>query len=84
MMSPPQWGAAAGTMRNMPISPARPSVDSVDRSKLPVISTKVWPTTSTPRIAAADRMLVMLVDDRKTGDCVTKNRNTATRITQIR
>ena len=39
---------------------AKPNVDSVDKSKFPLIKTKVWPATNTPNTAAAAKILEIL------------------------
>ena len=83
-MPPPKCGWLAGTISQMPSSAAMPMVDSVDKSKLPLIRTKVWATTKIPRTEAADRMLEMFLSVRKYSLCVTKKMNTMARITQIR
>src|SRR5688572_9656833 len=83
-MPPPQNGASAGTISQSPNSAASPSVDSCDRSKLPLIRTNVWPTTRTPRTAAADRMFVMLTGVRNLSVWVTKKKKTPSRMSHMR
>ena len=52
-------------MNQMPSSPDKPSVDSMERSKLPVIKVQLWPMTRTPSTEALNRMLTKLPRLRK-------------------